>query len=268
VLIVFIFGETYLVTKDIVPTLERKIGITLSPFLREKIRILEDCFINELWRYIPEKINKISIDASTTSNELEVLIKKSNLPIISLDRVYLNNANEYLETTRITDQNTGEMTIASRPGNPSLEEQISKIKKYSEIGLVDVGAFGGDTLLEVCDLFEDNKINIEEIFLGYSDTKTNEKISKTRKVSTLNLFEFYEWIELRDLFGIDGRRIANQTDCFIPYWENLTEWANIAPKYEEQVKDLCKNYNNKLLGLLTKEDVKKIGKPVSYGGIR
>lgn len=266
VLVVFISGESYLVTRDLVPTLERKIGLTLSPFLRERIRLLEESFISELWKYIPEEINRIATGASTTSQELETIARSNGLPVVSLDRVYLTNADGYLEVTRVTDPNTGELTISSRPGNPKLEDQISQLKGYSEVNLVDVGAFEGDTLLEVCSLLEENRITVKEVFLGYSSIAANEKVSETKEVTTLNLFEFYEWIELRDFFGIDGRRIADQPGCFIPYWENLTEWASIPGEYEKEVRALCQDYNKRLLSLLSKEDLVRIGEPIAYGG--
>ena len=262
---VFIAGNSYVISKDLVPTLERKIGIDLSPFVRERIRLLEDFFLSKFWRYIPEDINKITTNAFTTSVELEAVIDERGLPLISLDRVYAPKADGYLEITRVTDPKTNKITIGERPGNPSLEVQFIPLQKYTEINLVDVGAFEGNTILELCDLLEKKGLKIAEIFLGYSSVEAKEKISRNKKVTVLNLFQFYEWVELRDFFGIDGRRIAERPDYFIPYWENLSSWASVPLQYKNEVKNLCLDYNKGLLQLLGSEGypIERIGKPIS-----
>ncbi len=198
--------------------------------------------------------------------ELEAVISGSKKrPLISLDRVYVPNADGYLEITRVTDPLTNKVIIGERPGNPSLEVQFSSLQKYKEINLVDVGAFEGNTLLEICVFLEEKGLKIAEIFLGYSSLEAKEKIGYDKKVTALNLFQFYEWVELRDFFGIDGRRIAQKPGYFIPYWENLNSWASIPLQYEKEVKNLCLDFNKSLLDLLSKEGyaVEKIGKPLS-----
>ncbi len=226
---------------------------------------MEDFFLSKFWRYIPEEINKITTNAITTSAELEMVARARDLPLISLDRVYAPNADGYLEITRVTDPNTKKVTIGERPGNPSLEEQFMPLQKYKQINLVDVGAFEGNTLLEICDFLKEKGLDIAEIFLGYSSLEAREKIRRNNKVTVLNLFQFYEWVELRDFFGIDGRRVAQKPDYFIPYWENLNSWASIPLRYEWEVRSLCLDYNKGLLDLLNDEGclVEKIGKPIS-----
>ena len=240
-------GKSYLVTKDLVPTLERKQGRTLIDYTQKQVKILEEEFLKELWPSIPKGINCIALDALETSKQLERICTESGLPIVSLDRVYVTNADSYLEVTRQTDLKTGEIIIAARPGAKSIEQQIDSIP-YKKIGLTDVGAFGGDTIIEVCRMLEKAGKKIAKIFLGYSSIGANEAINQNRDLEALNLFQFYEWIELRDLFGIDGRRIAN--GGFVPYWENLKEWASIPEKNEPKVKELCKRYNQKLFEII------------------
>ena len=74
-------------------------------------------------------------------------------------------------------------------------------------------------------------------------------------MSVLRTFNFYEWIELRDLFGIDGRAtgILNGIRTFMPYWENLTQWASIPQCNEQKVAELCKYFNARLLAKLKKQ---------------
>ena len=209
-------------------------------------------------------MNQVASDALVTSQQLERQCQLRNLPVVSLDRVYLTDADAYLEVTRITDPVTGKITISSRPGQPSLDRQLDQLSQYRKIILTDVGAFGGETMLETCTLIEQRGIKIEEILLGYSSIEANANINNKRKMTALDLFEFYEWIELRDFFGIDGRRVADGSG-FIPYWEKPVEWASIPKPYEEAVKSLCQAYNSKLLTLLEENGcpTERIGQPLS-----
>ena len=229
------------------PTLERKIRIPLIPNQKEEISRLEEEFLYRFWSYVPNGINKIAMDALTTSIELERACK-IGLPVVSLDRVYVTDADKYLEVTRVTDKLTGKITVGERPGTKSLIEQVTSLRDYKEIVLVDVGAFEGETILKVCGILEEKDIKVVEIFLGYSSIGANKRINNDRKMTALNLFEFYEWVELRDLFGIDGRRTAD--GGLIPYWDNLIRWASISPENDLSVKQLCKEYNQKLMNIL------------------
>lgn len=261
---------TYLVTRDIVETLERKIDYNLTNKLRDEIRLLEVGFLSEFWQYLPSNLNKEAISASSISRQIGLLVNKSSLPVVSLDRVYLADADYYLEITRLTNPNTGEVTISQRPGNETLERQIEGLKDYKNIILADVGAFEGDTLIKICELIEDQGIVIDEIILGVSSNKANNKINNNRKLTSLNLFDFYEWIEMRDLFGIDGRSVGMKDGKrqYIPYWENLSGWASISKENESEVVNLCKKYYNQLKEMLIQEkfDFGKIGIPIKYGG--
>lgn len=255
------------------PTLERKIGIPLTDGLKRNIFCLEDCFLSEFWRYVPLEVNRICIDALLASWELESVCEMSKLPVISLDRVYISEADAYLEVTRLTDPNTGAVTIAPRPGAPALDEQMDPLRRYKRICLVDVGAFEGSTLIEVCKALEDRDISIEDIFLGFSSIGANAAINNDRKMTPLYLFEFYEWIELRDLFAIDGRKVADgavgeSINRFIPYRENLGKWASIPESFVLEVRELCLRYERALVDLLRENccDIAKIGNKVGYFG--
>ena len=201
---------------------------------------------------------------------MEKICKRNDLPIVSLDRVYITNANAYLEVTRVTDPVTGQTRVSSRPANKPLEEQIKSLRKYKKIILTDAGAFDGETLIEVCNQIERFGITIEEIYLGFSSTKANRKINNNRKLTVLNLYHFYEWIELRDLIGIDGRAVetSEKERTFIPYKENLIDWASIPQESESAVSKLCEQYQLKLETMLTEQgyDIRKIGKAIKWQG--
>lgn len=261
---------TYLLSRDLVETLERKFGFSIDVVLKEDVKELEQEFIDCFRRYVPENVRYNCVNAQDISNQIASILEYARFPVISLDRVYIPSAQEFLEVTRQTNQETGQVKIAERPGALSIEEQVEKIREYKEIVLADVGAFEGTTILDICDLLSQRDIKVDEIVLGISSNEANKKLNKTRKVSALNLFNFYEWIELRDLFGIDGRNIGirNGKREFIPYWENLCKWASISTENRDEVERLCKKFNSELIGKLWQEgyDLNRIGRPVKYLG--
>jgi len=267
-----LIGFTYLVTKDIVETLERKFGFPLSDKLKSYARDLEENFLKEFWSNVPTYIERLSMSSSPVADELDKICRRNQRPVISLDRVYLTRADEYLEVTRVTDPLTGNITVMERPGNEPLAAQIDRLKRYKRVVLADAGAFKGETLLEVCDRLEKAGIEIEELYIGFSSNAANSKINNSRKLTAINLFDFYEWIELRDLFGIDGRAVRENYGIrtYIPYWENLSNWASIPKEREVIVSDLCKRYYRLLIEKLQKGgyDTCKIGIQVKWEGGR
>lgn len=260
---------TYLITNDIIETLENK-GFCLPQKNKTEILCLETDFLNEFWQFVPEDCAKTSLNCSDLRKQLKLKRFEDFFPCVSLDPIYAqDNIIAYLSVTRITNPATGEKSIGSRPGTKPIERQIKEISEIcSRINLVDCGAFEGDTLLEIIRLLEQQKISVEKIYLAVSSYLARDKISQKSEVITNNLFNFKEWVELRDLLGIDGRKVSETDNAFIPYWENLEEWASIPKENVRIVKQLCKQYNSSLIRILerTNGDIDKIGKLVSYTG--
>lgn len=232
---------------------------------QEQIKLLEENFLFKFWPYIPPGIIKKEATSKDVSQKLSCLVAERNQPFISLDRIYFPLAERYLEATRITNKITGEVTIGERCGALPLEEQLDLLKPYKSIILGDVGSFEGTTLLKVCSLLEQKGLKIEELVLGFVGKVAQEKLSPKYKLSSLYTFEFYEWIELRDFFGIDGRRQFG-TNNLMPYWNNLSSWASISLKDDKNVTSLCKEYNSKLLEVLEKGgyDIQRIDTRIKY----
>lgn len=245
---------TYLVSKDLALTLERRLGYKLNEGQKVAIDALEDRFLQEFWAYVPANIIKESVSADALSKLLQYLLSQENLPVVTLDDVYVNpsKVNGFFSVTRLTDPKTYETKIGSRPGAPSLEEQISKLaSKYKgkEIALADVGAFEGNTLVDVISMLEKASIKIPKVYLGVWGTQAINKVNgAVKQTVALRTYDLFEWIELRDFFGIDGRK--TESGKIIPYWENLEKWASIVPENVQQVRELCQKYNGLLNDIL------------------
>lgn len=261
---------TFLITKDIVETLQLKYNIDLTREQISKIREVENGFVAEFWQLsgIPEDIDRKAIGAAELSDELGGLLRRSDAKIVSLDRVYVPQAAAFLEVTRKTDPTTGNAVgVIERPKSKPLQEQIEDLKQYSQIALADVGSFEGKTILEISALIEKEGIRINEIYLAISNNAASETINGNKKLQFVNGFNLFEWVELRDLIGIDGRNIGikNGIRQYLPYWENLVGWASVEKGKEEDVVKLCRRYNEKLLEILGKDTeflAERIGIPV------
>lgn len=266
----FTVGPTYLITRDIAETLERKFGYALCGDARSGIARIEDGFLSDFWPQIPDNMNRAEIEASDASLRMDSLLSLSELPVISLDRVYATKADGYLEVTRITDPITGKMSLSERPGKMPLENQMELIGSYGRVVAADAGAFEGSTILEVCEMIEDRGASVEGIYLGISSPKVNSILNKNRRVVSLYTFEdLAEWIEMRDFLGIDGRNVGycDGKRIYIPYWENLSEWASIPGESLDVVKEVCMDYNANLMGLLEGMgySTESIGRPIRLG---
>ncbi len=245
---------TYLITKDIVETIEQQIQNTLSSNAQNRLRLLEEEFLKKFWTFIPGTIDKRIISAQELRKELSYITK--TIPFVSLDRIYFLEADAYLDITRITNPETYSASLGPRPGAKTINEQIEEIKKYDRIMLGDVGAFEGNTIIDITTQIERAGIRVENIILGCVGRDARTKIELIKPLTALYTFAFYEWIELRDLFGIDGRKTENS--AYIPYWNNLRSWASIEEKNIAQVEQLCREAYAQTIAVLRNEEIQKI----------
>lgn len=272
-----------MISRDLVETLERKIGFSLNGETKAQIKYLEEQFLKVFWGFVPSNIadngngekrilvKRMVGEVEPVVRRLEFINSVKNYPTISLDRIYVPKADYFLDITRLTNPKTGEVRLSERPGTMKLEEQLRELPNYNCVNLSDVGAFSGESLLEIVERIKSRGINVRSITLGFADLSAMNKLAGiVDSVSMPVLYpipRFYEWIELRDLFGIDGRAVGfNGRRKFIPYWENLTQWASVPPENEVMAVGLCKEYNKRLIAVLKKEgqDVSKIGIQVPY----
>jgi len=272
---------TYLITEDLPETLERKYGYNINDDIRKQLSSIQEEFVSKFRNAVklPDGIEIYQLSASELSAALKNVIRNCKTPLISLDRVYIQNenggsfqmVNDFLDVTRRTDPITGAVTLEERPGSRPLVEQITYLRNhYSEVSLADVGAFTGDTLLKIIKWFENEGISAKQVYLGVAGEGVEAKLKDINiEIMTVYGANFYEWIELRDLLGIDGRAVGLSSEgdrLYIPYWENLTEWASIPEESIEPVKEICRNAYRAIMQLLRDNgyDTSKIGRIVEY----
>jgi len=273
---------TYLITKDLLETLERKYGYNINDDMRKQLSSIQEEFVQKFWEAakLPDGIEIYQLSASELSAALKNAIRDNcKTPLISLDRVYIQNengssfkmVNDFLDVTRRTDPITGAVTLEERPGSSPLVEQITYLRNYySEVSLADVGAFTGNTLLKIIKRLENGGISVKQVYLGVAGSGVEAEL-KDRNVEIITVYgaNFDEWIELRDLLGIDGRAVGLSSEgyrLYIPYWKNLPEWASIPEESIEPVKEICQSYYKVIMQLLGNNgyDISKIGIIMEY----
>ena len=225
--------ETYLITSDIVPTVRQRKEIAVSPEEAQELHRLEEEYVGQLEQYIPEDVNYEFIRTDTVQDWMDEKMSESQNPVVSIDDVYPSDelVDAYLDATRITDKDTGESVTGTRSGVETYDENIDRISsEYDKIDLVDIGAFTGGTIEETINDFEEHGVEVDNVYLPVNGSDLD--------VESMEDYTFRDWLELRDLFLIDGRKVGEGPNKFIPYSENLAEWAAIPEEFEDEVEEL------------------------------
>lgn len=156
---------------------------------------------------------------------------------ISLDRVYVKNADYYLDVTRLVDRDRqpvdSDIKIGNRPENrksffQQVEECVEKMPNI-KIVLLDDGTFKGDTVTDVLDALEDRGIIVDEVRLGICKGEGEQKIIRWQWPKDVDPPEAYrigwiktagtcppllDWVCERDFFpGVPlcGRAVGKKT---------------------------------------------------------
>jgi hypothetical protein len=179
---------------------------------------------------LPRDVPIRIIDGKELQSKINKIIKQSNAPVISFDRLYIPPSKNvvYLDTARLTSPKTEEAGSGLRP-IPALmaadtkkeinsmllsperaEDAISKIQGMlkktggNKVLIADVGYFPPDEVAEEMVRELKGKGIDVEIISGITSREQVERFrgmgAKTRSVETLP--EFYEWIEARDFYPL------------------------------------------------------------------
>ena len=180
------------------------------------------------------------------------------IPIVSLDKIYLNEDEEnviFLDCTRLNGSNK----LVSRNNSndfSSVDEQVKKISEklkvmgLNQIILVDDVVFSGSVLSSVIELFKNNGISVIGIRSAVATTNSfkrfNNELYLDLKCKYLLGEEVIDQICERDFyFGIPQSGISILEDGIIykaPYFRpfgNPVERASIPKEYEDYFSKGC-----------------------------
>ena len=180
------------------------------------------------------------------------------IPIVSLDKIYLNEDEEnviFLDCTRL---NRSSKLVSRNNSNDfsSVDEQVKKISEklkvmgLNQIILVDDVVFSGSVLSSVIELFKNNGISVIGIRSAVATTNSfkrfNNELGLGLKCKYLLGEEVIDQICERDFyFGIPQSGISILEDGIIykaPYFRpfgNPVERASIPKEYEDYFSKGC-----------------------------
>jgi hypothetical protein len=187
---------------------------------------------------------------------MEGMAKRSQLPIISLDRAYVNprqkNLVGYIDITRTVDENLQSRGLSERPGTPSIDAQLYAITQSLEtnrVALLDDVLFEGGTHTTVAEWLKQRGIIVEDVLVGIAIREGAEKIANNgiNVRSLLCYDEVVDEICERDFIAgvpMSGRTVvsANGEVSGAPYFSPFgipEKWASIPPEYAESFSDFC-----------------------------
>lgn len=281
----------YILTRDVAETLtythklemvngDRKLKATVQEiedeYLAKFTVTLSDSFtfrvisVEEVRNRISEELSRIRETVGPTF-------------VISMDHIYAPDADAFLDATRETHPVTLKSRLSNRFGTKPIDRQIKDIrtqfsgklaaeKDKSGVGftggvvIVDVGSVTGGTITKMYERLNKRGVPVTKVVLGITSNegKTSLEAKFGASVTVLENHEFAEWIELRDLLLISGRKVPQQytkdgMNRIIPYTENLGGWASVPEAKEEEVKALSIALNRKLLELLRSRNLETNG---------
>ena len=277
----------YLISKGVVNLLETRYKLDLSNVAKEKIRTLEDDFVERLGEELESTFDFKVISAETIDDLMEeVRSRKNGLPVINLDDVYFRenqNDGEVSITRLVTDVNDfDKKTLGPRKGYKPLEEQLKDLNKYrgQEVALMDIGVFEGETLLDeekgIAGLLKKKGIKVKRLYTSIMNSPSKIKFESAGiEIVSGREYDFTDgdWLEVRDLLGLDGRKINpaqyylnGNTQLFARYIQDpqtLKVGAGIADGVTAAiVLDLCNMYQKKIM-----REVRRDGYQVIEGSI-
>jgi hypothetical protein len=281
--------KPYLLTGGLVPLIENRHKIPLGDNTKEAIRYIERSYSNSIASLLSNRIERDPennpkfrwevkfISDITIEEELSGLINSNKSiaqPIVSFDDVYCQNlANVNYHVTRIQNPSNlnEEPKLGSRFSFLDLDTQVENVRRNygKSIDIMDIGAFGGATLLPEIKRFRDKGVNIENIYLMFVGQEALEKLSNENlNIFYSKTFDWIDWLEIRDCMGFDGRKVPlnpNDLDApqnsFIRYTEKSKEWASIPEDVKTKYDLLYDSSFNQVREVLASEGIDVSLKP-------
>ncbi|MCA9459628.1 MAG: hypothetical protein KC550_03705 [Nanoarchaeota archaeon] len=270
--------KDYLISNGINSLLKNRFKMNINQKVHDEIIQIENEF-NEDMRVLVEKENdkyefKIYLEKDILKEANEML-KESENPLIVYDDVYGIKGDVVISSTRLTNPESLESIIGERPGSINLDLQRSLVRKKFQgktVDIYDIGIFEGETLKEeIIEKLPSEGINIGKVFINIGNKSAVEKLRNYAEIIVAREYDFGEWIENRDNFLLDGRKVLRNGSfekslpsdhLIIPYTCN-PEWSSISEKNFGEYKNLCQRYGNKLINIL-REANHKIEKEILY----
>lgn len=249
----------YVVSEDI--------KLLLSKWCKDMgFKLPDDVFFEAMRNRMRSKLQDIFseyevvfVSEKEITEPLSHLLENANAPIVSLDKIYTNQALS-LDYTRLVNHQSEYLGLSSRTQksiSKQLDEIDSKLSDSRSIELVDDVIFSGDGIIDVISWFNQRGIKVERVIAGISIGNSSKKIISTCNLtnpsliveSALHFEDVLDEICERDFYPgvpLSGRLIGTKNgenlmpivpeigaSYILPYG-NPSKWASIP---QDRVKD-------------------------------
>ena len=178
---------------------------------------------------------------------LNGFIKSSPVPVVSLDRAYINpkqsNLVGFLDATRTVDSNLGNTGLGSRALEITLERQIGQLaarQSGKAIALADDVIFEGKTMLQLVQKLRSKGVAVDAILAGIAIKEGKELLEQNGvRVDSLVVYDqvIDEICERDFVVGspysgrsvVNGKGVIEGAPYLYPFGKPV-EWASIPPE--------------------------------------
>lgn len=276
--------RTYILTLD----LETK--IRSLRYIGFKTPEPSDCFFSELQDELAKRIQKAmpevdlqviemgNLSERITAKAFErgsllrnAVVVSSCLEISSPHRGYT------LEINRIVDIGGRIVGLGSRPGHPSIDEQIAgmaSIIARQPVVIVEDGSFSGKTMCHVIRKFKQRNMNIAAVVIGFAFPRALEAIREEFDGDVITIEEperLLDWMPDHDFFPLTpncGRTFGvvvnggvfpfythDGASYSMPYvlpFSPMTEWTSIPKEHTNNISMFCLQQTKELFSILNR----------------
>ena len=199
------------------------------------------------------------INEEITKSGLTELAAQSSLPIISLDRAYVDENTPhvigYIDATRAVDESFQDIGLKGRPGYALLEDQIDQFRTdtVQPVVLLDDVIFGGGGVIELADRLKQANRPVEAVFAGIGIKKGVDLI-KESGINVVSVFEYDDVVDevcerdFRAGIPMSGRSVfASDGEIYsAPYFKpfgDAAKWASIPKEHEKDFSAVCLDHS-------------------------
>lgn len=224
---------------------------------------------------VPEDVLRLGLNG---------FIKASPVPVVSLDRAYVNpnqgNLVGFLDATRTVDSSLGSTGLGSRALEISLERQIGQLaaqQKGKAIALADDVIFEGKTMLQLVKKLQSKGVVVDTVYSGITIKEGKELLEQNGvRVDSLMIYDqvideicerdFVVGSPLSGRSVVNGKGVIEGAPYLYPFGKPV-EWASI-PSNEAMSFSLFALYQSLQLWAkteqLSRQDIptRQVAKPV------
>ncbi|MBI3334954.1 MAG: hypothetical protein HY001_00440 [Candidatus Portnoybacteria bacterium] len=179
---------------------------------------------------------------------IEMLVSRSGLTPVSLDRAYLHVAT-HLDIARLVDDTGSDCGLGHRPENPPLLQQFRSLKERGlrEVTLVDDVVFTGELVERIIHCLSRLGIRVPLVCAGIGIAEGIHRINQSkREVRCVRRYEeVIDEVCERDFYpGVpfSGRLLAGDGNFGLPYllpFGNPGKWASIPTEWQARFSQFC-----------------------------